>query len=429
MANLDYRQKKKIQIYAVAILLLVCCVVLSACSQDRGVFDVSGETIAEPTHFMAKFMLMLGENIGNFGWTVVVFTVVLRLILMPVDFWQKMVARKNQKAMKRMKPELEVLAKKYGDDKQKYQQEQMALYKKHKYSMMGACLPTILTMVVFLVVFAGFREMVGYQFALDYKSSYNVFHDVVEEELESAFPESAYASFYKDGKIDLALITPNADNAAVINSATSKAQSAVKENYYSEEETSKREFLWIKNIFVGDNWKKSVPDYLTVTGQEGFVTARLEGVMIDEYNQVMDDVLNTGGWGKNGKWNGWLLLPILSVLLTFVSTKLLSSQQAQPPMPTPTKDDKDGKDGKAKNAGGMQGSMKAMQYMMPLITGVFGLLYSSAFALYMFVSSFVAIAFQTSFTLVAKIVDVSREKKAGTYVPKTRSKNGKINRN
>jgi membrane protein insertase Oxa1/YidC/SpoIIIJ len=52
-----------------------------------------------------------------------------------------------------------------------------------------------------------------------------------------------------------------------------------------------------------------------------------------------------------------------------------------------------------------QASMKMMTYMMPVITAVFALMYSSAFALYMFVSSLVATLFQLIFNLAFMIAD------------------------
>ena len=169
--------------FAVVLLLLVSLFVLSACNADSGAFDVSDGTVSEPSHFIAKLMYGLGDDIAVFGWSVVAFTVILKLVLSPLDIWQKVISRRNAKAMERMRPQLEALAEKCGDDKQRYQQEQMALYKKEKYSMMGACLPSLITLVVFFVVFTGFREMVGYQFAQDYVESYNVFVATMEDEL------------------------------------------------------------------------------------------------------------------------------------------------------------------------------------------------------------------------------------------------------
>ena len=106
----------------------------------------------------------------------------------------------------------------------------------------------------------------------------------------------------------------------------------------------------------------------------------------------MAKVIGTGGWGKNGKWNGLLILPILSILVSFLSQKLTQLAQGTPP---PTQ-------------GQSQGSMKIMQYMMPIMMGVFALLYSGAFTIYMFVSSLMAIFFQLTFNLIAYIIDYSK---------------------
>ncbi len=402
MVDLSFEKRRKLQIYLLATLILVCCVMLVACNGDIYT-DVQGN-ISEPSHFMAKLMLKINEGIGggtaSFGWTVIVFTIVLRLILSPLDIWQKVIARKNSKAMERMKPQLEALQAKFGEDKQRLQQEQMALYKKEKYSMMGMCLPTIITFVVFFVVFAGFRQMVGFQFAKDYKQSYDVFTASISKQIE----ESDFVDLTGDGVVDEAdLQAAGKEGYDFYKGAVDKAQQAVYDDYYSEEQTRIRSWLWIKNIFVGDNWSSAVPDFATVTGQSGFATSRLTGITIDEYNEVMGKVLNTGGWNtKNGKWNGWLLLPVLSIVLSFVSTKLLSKSQGQPPAPAAA-------DGEKAMAQGQ--SMKAMQWVMPIMMGVFGLLYSGAFALYMFTSSLAAIAFQLIFNISAKIADKVKERK------------------
>ncbi|MBQ3755226.1 MAG: membrane protein insertase YidC, partial [Clostridia bacterium] len=249
MAYMNPIRKRIWRIYLVAALLIVCCCLLVACNNDTS-YNVSGD-VSEPTHFMAKLMYKLGETDGlknaSFGWTVVVFTIILRLILSPLDIWQKLIARKNSKAMERMRPQLEALNEKYGDDKQRLQQEQMALYKKEHYSMLGMCLPTIITFVVFFVVFAGFRQMVGYQYAKDYKTSAEAFNTVVAQEIDAY----GYGDRNGDGIKDLADIDPtDADVVKIKARIIDKAQSAVLETYRSEDQANIRGWLWIKNIFV-----------------------------------------------------------------------------------------------------------------------------------------------------------------------------------
>ena len=403
---MSYPRRRKLQIYLIAAMLAILCCILVACNSDNS-YSVAGETVSEPTHFMAKFMIIinnaLGGGIASFGWTVVLFTVVLRLILSPLDIWQKVIARKNNKAMERMKPQLEVLQARYADDKQRLQQEQMALYKKEKYSTMGMCLPTIVTFVVFFVVFAGFRQMVGYQFAKDYKECVKAYNASISEQIEQN-KDKAFIIDNGDGKWDIDDIAKTQEGADFYKSAKENAQQKVYEVYYSEDQKTIRSFLWIKNIFVSDNWAQAVPDFATVTGQKGMATSKLTGITIDEYNDVMAKVLGTGGYGKNGKWNGLLILPVLSIALSFLSTKLLSGSQAQPPAPA-----QDAQGEGAEKAKAQQQSMKMMQYVMPVMMGVFALFYSGAFALYMFTSSLCAILFQLTFNLIAKLVDKSRE--------------------
>ena len=407
---MSYPRRRKLQIYLIAAMLAILCCILVACNSDNS-YSVAGETVSEPTHFMAKFMIIinnaLGGGVASFGWTVVLFTVVLRLILSPLDIWQKVIARKNNKAMERMKPQLEVLQARYADDKQRLQQEQMALYKKEKYSTMGMCLPTIVTFVVFFVVFAGFRQMVGYQFAKDYKECVKTYNASISEQIEQN-KDKGFIVDNGDGKYDIDDVAKTEAGAEFYALAKKNAQHAVYEVYYSEDQVTIRSFLWIKNIFVSDNWAQAVPDFATVTGQKGMATSKLTGITIDEYNDVMAEVLGTGGYGKDGKWNGLLILPVLSIALSLLSTKLLSGSQAQPPAPA-----QDAQGEGAEKAKAQQQSMKMMQYVMPIMMGVFALFYSGAFALYMFTSSLCAILFQLTFNLIAKLVDKSREGASG----------------
>lgn len=407
---MSYPRKRKLQIYLIAALIAILCCILVACNSDNS-YSVAGENVSEPTHFMAKFMIAinnaLGGGVASFGWTVVLFTVILRLILSPLDIWQKVISRRNNKAMERMKPQLEALQARYADDKQRLQQEQMALYKKEKYSTMGMCLPTIVTFVVFFVVFAGFRQMVGYQFAKDYKECVKAYNTSISEQIEQN-KDADYIEDNGDGKWDVDDIKKTQAGKDFYTEAQKNAQQAVYNVYYSEDQVTIRSFLWIKNIFVSDNWAQAVPDFATVTGQKGMATSKLTGITVDEYNDVMAKVLGTGGYGKDGKWNGLLILPILSIALSFLSTKLLSGSQAQPPAPP-----QDAQGEGAEKAKSQQQTMKMMQYVMPVMMGVFALFYSGAFALYMFTSSLCAILFQLSFNLIAKLVDKKREGVSG----------------
>ena len=413
MARLDYARKKKALIYAVALVIGVCCIVLSACNSDAGIYDVSDKDAdLELNHLIAKFIYVLYENIGNFGWTVVAFTVILKVALSPLEIWQKLVTRKNGKIMERMKPELEVLQAKYGDDKQRMQQEQMALYKREKYSMFGACLPTIISLVVIIVIFTGFREMTGWKFASDYQDCYKVYDQSMTAQLGEDWENFQ-------------------GNGAEYESAKGNAQQAVYDFYYADAQVESRSFLWIKNIFSPDSWSPAVPNYETVTGQSGIATSRITGVTADEYESVMGKLIGQGGWGKNGSWNGWLLLPVLSLVLSVVSQKLMTAVQG-----TGEKKEKKSfkekwanlknlgqpKEGQEPNVQDQsQASMKMMQYVLPLMSAVFTLMYSSAFAVYMVVNSFVTTLIGLICNLAFMIAD-KREKEGKVKPAKVKAK-------
>ena len=57
----------------------------------------------------------MNSGIGNFGWTVVVFTLLLRLFLMPFDIWQKISMRKQKAKMDILRPQMEKLQKQYAN--------------------------------------------------------------------------------------------------------------------------------------------------------------------------------------------------------------------------------------------------------------------------------------------------------------------------
>ncbi len=90
---------------------------------------------------------------GSYFWTIVIFTVVLKLVTLPTDIRQ----RKSSQKMAALGPELEKLKKKYGNDPRKMQEMQSALYKKNNVSMFSSCLPLLITMPIFFAFFGAMR--------------------------------------------------------------------------------------------------------------------------------------------------------------------------------------------------------------------------------------------------------------------------------
>ncbi len=110
---------------------------------------------------------------------VILFTVILKLITLPFDYVSRASMRKNSLKMEEMRPELEKLQKQYAGDKQLYNQKMMALYKKNGYSMFGACLPTILTLVIFIVAINAFTDYSKFQNQTYFYNMTNSYNNVV----------------------------------------------------------------------------------------------------------------------------------------------------------------------------------------------------------------------------------------------------------
>ena len=107
--------------------------------------------------WLGKFAQAIIEGCGIIGLGIIVFTIVLKCITLPFDIYQRVNMRKQNLVMQEMQPELEKLQKQYANDKTTYNQKMMELYKKNGYSMLGACLPTIISLVILIVAFQGFR--------------------------------------------------------------------------------------------------------------------------------------------------------------------------------------------------------------------------------------------------------------------------------
>ena len=70
------------------------------------------------TNLIGKFLQLLSDSIGNFGWAIVVFTIILKTILLPLDIWPKISQRKTQRKMAAIQPQLDKLQKQYGGRQQ-----------------------------------------------------------------------------------------------------------------------------------------------------------------------------------------------------------------------------------------------------------------------------------------------------------------------
>lgn len=96
--------------------------------------------------------------VADVGLGIILFTLVLKLITLPLDIFSRASMKKNALKMEMMRDDLEKLQKQYANNKQLYQQKMMALYKKNGYSALMPCLPTIISLVFFIIVIGAFSS-------------------------------------------------------------------------------------------------------------------------------------------------------------------------------------------------------------------------------------------------------------------------------
>jgi len=87
--------------------------------------------------------------VGNFGLAIVAFTFLMRLILFPLAH----TSFKSMAKMKKLQPEMQRLKETYPDDRQKMQQELMALYKKEGANPVAGCLPIVVQIPIFFSLY------------------------------------------------------------------------------------------------------------------------------------------------------------------------------------------------------------------------------------------------------------------------------------
>ena len=87
--------------------------------------------------------------VGNFGLAIIAFTILMRLILFPLA----QASFKSMAKMKKLQPEMQRLKETYPDDRQKMQQELMALYKKEGANPVAGCLPVIVQIPIFFSLY------------------------------------------------------------------------------------------------------------------------------------------------------------------------------------------------------------------------------------------------------------------------------------
>ncbi len=280
--------------------------------------------ITRPLGFLIR---LIYDLVSNYGLAIILFTIIVKLILLPLQI-------KSQKAMKKqqkIQPIIQELQKKYANDQQKLQQEMMKVYKENNVSMTGGCLPLLIQMPILLALYRVIQRPLTYIKGIDFTS---------EAVIESVKTVMASA------KESIPNLVGNLGD------------------------------LSVDQIFANYQIQLcTLTDKLGMSGELGwdvnfnFLGLDLSGVPSSAVNAIM-----AGNFSDIGTVL-LILIPALAIFTTWLSMK---QTQSMSQAPTSNNDDNPA-----------QSMSKSMSMMMPIMTGIFTFTLPSGIGIYWIMSSVV----------------------------------------
>lgn len=297
--------------------------------------------------FLKGILDGINTVIGNYGWSIVVFTLLLRIVLFPFDYKSRVSMRKTTK----LQPQLAVLQKKYANDKEKLNRKMSELYKKEKINPLSSCLPMLLTLPILFAMWTALRIIANEQMVSQVFTILQGQTPTMEGWLwvkNLWMPDSPFAAAWPDlNSLQLipADIWQNAYNALIAQGVTLPAE--ITYDFAGNLQGT------IQAIYA---YMEKMPEYVTATS-------------------------NVPGWSFNllltqvdlkTMYNGFFILPILAAVTQYLMTVL------QPTQPTGTENQQ------------AAGTGNFMKWFFPLFSLFICSSYNAAFSLYWVMGNIIA---------------------------------------
>ena len=297
--------------------------------------------------FLKGILDGINTVIGNYGWSIVVFTLLLRIVLFPFDYKSRVSMRKTTK----LQPQLAALQKKYANDKEKLNRKMSELYKKEKINPLSSCLPMLLTLPILFAMWTALRIIANEQMVSQVFTILQGQTPTMEGWLwvkNLWMPDSPFAAAWPDlNSLQLipADIWQNAYNALIAQGVTLPAE--ITYDFAGNLQGT------IQSIYA---YMEKMPEYVTATS-------------------------NVPGWSFNllltqvdlkTMYNGFFILPILAAVTQYLMTVL------QPTQPTGTENQQ------------AAGTGNFMKWFFPLFSLFVCSSYNAAFSLYWVMGNIIA---------------------------------------
>lgn len=297
--------------------------------------------------FLKGILDGINTVIGNYGWSIVVFTLLLRIVLFPFDYKSRVSMRKTTK----LQPQLAALQKKYANDKEKLNRKMSELYKKEKINPLSSCLPMLLTLPILFAMWTALRIIANEQMVSQVFTILQGQTPTMEGWLwvkNLWMPDSPFAAAWPDlNSLQLipADIWQNAYNALIAQGVTLPTE--ITYDFAGNLQGT------IQAIYA---YMEKMPEYVTATS-------------------------NVPGWSFNllltqvdlkTMYNGFFILPILAAVTQYLMTVL------QPTQPTGTENQQ------------AAGTGNFMKWFFPLFSLFVCSSYNAAFSLYWVMGNIIA---------------------------------------
>lgn len=105
----------------------------------------------------------ISSFVGNYGVAIIVLTIVIRLSMWHLNVSQQ----RSMRVMQKLQPKLKAIQERYKSDPQKMQMKMMEFYKEHKFNPMGGCLPLLIQMPIFILLYTALMSPQFIQIAGD----------------------------------------------------------------------------------------------------------------------------------------------------------------------------------------------------------------------------------------------------------------------
>ena len=286
--------------------------------------------ITRPLGFIIRIIYNL---VQNYGLSIILFTIVVKLILMPLQ-------AKSQKAMKKqqkIQPIIAELQKKYANDQQKLQAEMMKVYKENGVSMTGGCLPLLIQFPILIGLYSVIRRPITYIRGVNFAD------ETVLERVKSVL--SQMTEKYPDIVGKLASLSPE----------------QMYKNYQIQLST------WADKLGLAKDYGWHINFKFLGLDLSGVPSSALSAIYRGDFSNIGTVLL--------------ILIPVVAVLATWFSMRQ-SQKLTQNPDVKQNDDDPS------------QSMSKSMNMMMPIMTGFFTFSLPSGIGIYWIVSSLMQIAQQ-----------------------------------